>query len=217
MREGKEHTNWVAVATDYEDRVLDLARDALEPGPLREVTDAALAANEGRVRTVILAQKLVQLTLPGVPDTYQGCELVDLSLVDPDNRRPVDFADRAARLERLEAGQPPRDLSDEKLLVTTTVLGLRRERPASFAGTFTPLALGEQWIGFRRGEDVLVLAVRQPAADAGAASTPVELPAGTWTERLTRTVHQGSVATADLLTKLPVAILVREEDDEGRR
>jgi (1->4)-alpha-D-glucan 1-alpha-D-glucosylmutase len=210
MREGKEHTNWVAVDAGYEDRVLDLARDALAPGPLREVTETALAANEGRLRAVILAQKLVQLTLPGVPDTYQGCELVDLSLVDPDNRRPVDYADRQARLERIQAGQSAHDLSDEKLLVTTTALVLRRERPTSFAGDFTLLALGEHLLGYLRGEDVLVLAVRQPDADGGTPSTRVELPAGTWTDRLTGTAHEGSVATEDLLTKLPVAILVRE-------
>src|SRR5690606_15971746 len=92
LREGKEHTSWVAVDEAYEARVLGLAHSALAEGPLGEVTRQALDANDGRARAVILTQKLVQLTLPGVPDTYQGCELVDLSLVDPDNRRPVDFA-----------------------------------------------------------------------------------------------------------------------------
>ncbi len=75
---------------------------------------------------MVLGQKLLALTLPGVPDVYQGCELVDLSLVDPDNRRPVDYADRRDRLARLR-DHPPRDLDDEKLLVTSRALRLRRE------------------------------------------------------------------------------------------
>lgn len=209
LREGKEHTNWIAVDEDFETRVLRLARSALADGPLREVTDAALAANRGRVRAVILAQKLLQLTLPGVPDTYQGCELVDLSLVDPDNRRPVDFADRAARLARLDAGVAPQDVSDEKLLVTAHALRLRSERPAGFAGAFTPLQVGDQLLGYRRGEEVIVLAVRQPDADGGAPDREVGLPAGTWTDRLTGTRHEGTVPSSELLAKLPVALLVR--------
>ena len=80
------------------------------------------------MRALVLGQKLLQLTLPGVPDIYQGCELVDLSLVDPDNRRPVDYDDRRARLAHVQHGAP-RDLSDEKLLVTHKALMLRREGP----------------------------------------------------------------------------------------
>ena len=209
LREGKEHTDWVAVDDAYEARVLGLARAALADGPLQEATDAALAANGGRVRAVILAQKLLQLTLPGVPDTYQGCELVDLSLVDPDNRRPVDFADRAGRLARLDAGEPPRDLSDEKLLVTAAALRLRRERPASFAGDFAPLGLGEHLLGYRRGEDVLVLTVTRPDADGRAPEAPVALPAGRWTDRLRGHTHEGTVPSSALLAELPVALLAR--------
>ena len=204
MREGKEHTHWTAVDEAYEERVLSLARAALADGPLREATDRAVADNRQRARTVILAQKLLQLTLPGVPDTYQGCELVDLSLVDPDNRRPVDFAERARRLARLDAGQQPQDLSDEKLWLTATTLRLRQERPASFAGAFTPVPVGEQLLGFLRGDDVLVLAVRQPGADGTIPAMEVELPAGQWTDRLTGTRHERV-----LTVRGPVSLLVR--------
>src|SRR5204862_2776151 len=81
-----------------------------------------------------LGQKLVQLTMPGVPDVYQGTELWDNSLVDPDNRRPVDFALRRDLLARLDAGWlPPVDASGAaKLLVTTRALRLRRARPGLF-------------------------------------------------------------------------------------
>ena len=70
------------------------------------------------MRANVLSQKLVQLTMPGVPDVYQGCEIVMLSLVDPDNRRPVDWTDRGERLERVLADEPAFDLDDEKLRVT---------------------------------------------------------------------------------------------------
>ncbi|WP_114905633.1 malto-oligosyltrehalose synthase [Ornithinimicrobium murale] len=215
MREGKEHTHWIAVDQAYEERVLSLARAALADGPLREVTDRALVANRGRVRVVILAQKLLQLTLPGVPDTYQGCELVDLSLVDPDNRRPVDFADRAARLDRLDAGGTAVDLSDEKLLITAATLRLRRQRPVSFAGDFTLLETGTSLLGYRRGEDVVVLAGRAPEADGTLPPTQVALPAGVWVDRFTGTRHEGSVSTGAVLATLPVALLAREEHDRG--
>lgn len=221
LRESKEHTDWVAVDQDYEGRVQALARDALAPGPLREATEAAVDANQARMRTLVLTQKLLQLTLPGVPDTYQGCELVDLSLVDPDNRRPVDFTDRAQRLARLDGGAPPQDLSDEKLLVTATVLRLRRERPASFTGGYTPLQVSDGLLGYLRGEDVLVVATSQPGADGqprpddepqsagqgGPAS--VDLPPGQWTDALTGTTHQGQATLGDAW---PIMLLVREQD-----
>ena len=101
------------------------------------------------VRAMVLGQKLLQLTLPGVPDTYQGCELVDLSLVDPDNRRPVDYDDRRARLAHLRDGAP-RDLDDEKLLVTHKALALRRELRDAFADTRRPPAAGRHVAAPRR-------------------------------------------------------------------
>ena len=88
-------------------------------------------------RVAVLGQKLVQLTMPGVPDVYQGTELVDLSLVDPDNRRPVDYGLRRDRLARLDGGARPDDLDDEKLLVTSRALRLRREHPEWFVGEDT--------------------------------------------------------------------------------
>ena len=210
MREAKEHTHWVGGDPAYEERVLALACSALADGPLREVVDRAVAANAGRIRSVTLTQKLLQLTLPGVPDTYQGCELVDLSLVDPDNRRPVNFAERTERLARLDTGGAPRDLSDEKLAVTATALRLRRERPASFAGAFVPLEVGEHLIGYRRGEDVLVLATRLPDADGSTPGHAVELPPGSWVDRHTGVRHEGKVETSSLLAGLPLALLAAE-------
>nr|WP_306237887.1 malto-oligosyltrehalose synthase [Ornithinimicrobium sp. HY1745] len=210
MREGKEHTHWTAVDEAYEERVLSLARETLADGPLREVIARAVTDNTRRVRAVTLAQKLLQLTLPGVPDTYQGAELVDLSLVDPDNRRTVDFAERTQRLARLDGGGAPQDLSDEKLLVTAATLRLRTERPGSFAAGFRPLDTGANVLGYLRGDDVLVLAVRQPDAEGTVAATDVELPAGAWVDRLSGARHEGTVDTGSIFAELPIALLARE-------
>lgn len=217
MREAKEHTSWVDVDEDHERRVLALAREALHGDLGRDVTAAVDAVAED-VRAVVLAQKLLQLLLPGVPDTYQGCELVDLSLVDPDNRRPVDFDERRERLTRLEAGQPPQDLSDEKLLVTTRALRLRGRDPDAFGpgSTYEPLHGGEHVLGYLRAGRVAALAVRAPAglrSSGGFGDQTVDLPEGEWADELTGrevTVTAGAPPrVADLLHDLPVALLVR--------
>src|SRR3712207_5089185 len=113
-----------------------------------------------------LGQKLVQLTMPGVPDVYQGTELWDYSLVDPDNRRPVDFAERREMLARIDDGwQPPVDESGAaKLLVTSRTLRLRRQRPELFS-TYRPLyaegRVAEHVVAFDRG-GVVAVATRLP-------------------------------------------------------
>ena len=143
LREAKQHTSWVDGDPDYEQRVLDLVAAATRPGPLRAVVATALEHNREAVRAVVLGQKLLQLTVPGAPDTYQGCEVVNLSLVDPDNRRPVDYEENRRRLEEL-AGRGPADLDDEKLLVTTRALALRKELRHCFGdgGSYRPVEAG---------------------------------------------------------------------------
>jgi (1->4)-alpha-D-glucan 1-alpha-D-glucosylmutase len=162
-----------------------------------------------------LGQKLVQLTMPGVPDVYQGTEVWDYSLVDPDNRRPVDFTLRQDLLARLDAGwRPPVDSSGAaKLLVTSRALRLRRE------GQFTRYArLGasgpaaEHVVGFDRGGAVTVV-TRLPVGlrrRGGWGDTELALPAGHWTDVLTDRRFAGPVVRlADLLTAYPVALLAK--------
>jgi (1->4)-alpha-D-glucan 1-alpha-D-glucosylmutase len=179
----------------------------------------------GPARAGVLGQKLVQLTLPGVPDVYQGTEVVDLSLVDPDNRRPVDFAGRRERLARLDAGARPGDLDDEKLLVTSRALRLRREHPGWFVGedatyAAVPTSTGNA-VAFSRGDAdgpaVVTLATRLPVSLArlgGWGANTVVLPGGSWHDELTgrkvATGDGGSVQLADVLADLPVALLVRD-------
>ena len=106
---------------------------------------------------ISLATLVLKLTCPGVPDLYQGDEAEALALVDPDNRRPVDWA----RLERLLAEDPSRE---PKLWVTSRVLGLRRERPEAFAGGYMPVAAAPDVCAFMRSPDVLVVVPLSPSA-----------------------------------------------------
>ena len=216
-REAKRRTTWIDPEESYEARVLELARSIDADAELRAAVTGLLDATSAADRATVLAAKLLQLTLPGVPDVYQGCEIVDLSLVDPDNRRPVDHAEIDTRLARLDAGHPPRDLHDEKLLVTSRALQLRRARPEMFGpqSRYEPLrATGPHLIGYSRG-DAITLVTRWPgrlAASGGWGEAVVVVPDGDWRDALTgRAVTAGTVQIADLFADLPVALLVRAE------
>ena len=217
MREAKQRTSWLDPDPDHEKAVLELAREAASGrGTLGALVRTAVDHRADAVRAAVLGQKLLQLTLPGVPDTYQGCELVDLSLVDPDNRRPVDYEERQERLTWLREGGRPRDLSDEKLLVTWTALTVRKEEREAFGdgGGYTPLqASSRHLVGFLRGREVAVLATRAPQrleAVGGWGGSTVRLPEGLWRDELTGTLHGGDENTcADLFAAMPVALLRR--------
>ncbi|HEX4248986.1 MAG TPA: malto-oligosyltrehalose synthase [Pseudonocardia sp.] len=167
-----------------------------------------------------LGQKLLQLAGPGVPDVYQGTECFEYSLVDPDNRRPVDFATRRALLGRLdEHWLPPVDESGAaKLLVTTSALRLRRYRPELFTG-YRPLVAdggaAAHAVAFARDPGLVAVATRLPvglAARGGWADTVLALPDGAddWIDVVTGESVAGSTPKlADLLAHYPVALLVR--------
>ncbi|MCX6463313.1 MAG: alpha-amylase family glycosyl hydrolase [Pseudonocardiales bacterium] len=166
-----------------------------------------------------LGQKLLQLAGPGVPDVYQGTELFEYSLVDPDNRRPVDWAARRALLARLDDGWLP-DVDAEgaaKLLVTAATLRLRRYRPEVFAG-YRPVPAGgpaaEHVVAFARSESLVAVATRLPVGLAGVGwgDTVLPLPDGSadWHDVITDTAVDGSAPlVGDLLSRYPVALLVR--------
>ncbi len=218
-REAKVRTTWTAPDETFEAGLRSYVDALLADRELLADVAAFAAANAAATRAVTLGQKLVQLAMPGVPDVYQGTELVDLSLVDPDNRRPVDFADRRARLARLDAGGAPADLDDEKLLVVSRALRLRRDSPALAGDAYAPLATGTPHaVGFLRGPDVAVVVTRFPsalAAAGGFAEEAVALPAGTWTDVLTGSTSKADGASgaplAELLARLPVALLTRTD------
>jgi (1->4)-alpha-D-glucan 1-alpha-D-glucosylmutase len=174
-----------------------------------------VASLEPAMRANVLGQKLVALTMPGVPDVYQGCDLVDLSLVDPDNRREVDFADRRARLACLDAGDTPSDLSDEKLLVVSRALRVRRDHPEWFgaASAYSPVpTTTARAVAFARAGSAVTVVSRLMARGPAWDDETLELPAGRWRDTFTDTSYDGgAVALAELLAALPVALLVRRD------
>lgn len=219
IREAKSHTSWTAPDEAYEEAVLGFARHVLAaPEALEAYEGWARRAAPG-VRAATLGMKLVQLTLPGVADVYQGTEVSAVALVDPDNRRPVDVAALDAALERLEH-EAPRSLDDEKLVVTSRALRVRRERPGCFVGPdagYVPLpASTGNAIAFARTDagvpGAVTIATRLALSLerlGGWGTHTVALPEGRWRDALTgREVDGGVVGLAGLLATLPVALLV---------
>jgi (1->4)-alpha-D-glucan 1-alpha-D-glucosylmutase len=175
-REAKTRTSWTSPDPVYDEAVATFA-DAVTADPdLMQGVRRFCALLAGPARVAVLGQKLIQLAMPGVADVYQGCELVDLSLVDPDNRRDVDFAVRRKRLARLDAGHLPADLDDEKLLVTSRLLRLRREHPDWFVGPsagYTPIATSTgNAVAFARGPGAAATGTAGPGAAAAFARGP---------------------------------------------
>jgi (1->4)-alpha-D-glucan 1-alpha-D-glucosylmutase len=159
LREAKIHTSWMNPSESYEAAVGDFITDLLGDGGddfQKDISEfAAMISDSGFVNS--LAQVLLKITLPGVPDFYQGTELWDFNLVDPDNRRPVDFDLRRRSLERLQrdfADNPEEFFealtqrwpsADVKLWITTRALAFRRERPDLFTfGECIPLTVTGQ-------------------------------------------------------------------------
>ncbi|MGZ4279538.1 MAG: alpha-amylase family glycosyl hydrolase [Solirubrobacteraceae bacterium] len=155
LREAKLRTTWAAPDEPYEAAARGYARGLVESPPDGFVAFAERVAVEGR--RAALGQLLLKLTVPGVPDVYQGDELEALSLVDPDNRRPVDWEARRCALARLRAGEAPRDFGERKLDLIRRALALRARRPAAFAGAYEPVDAGPGVCAYVRGGEVLAV------------------------------------------------------------
>ena len=151
MREAKRNTSWVEQDAGWEARVLAYCRGLYEHAPFRADFEPFAARLATAAEPIALRQTALKLTVPGVPDIYQGDELVALSLVDPDNRRPVDWARRRELL-----GAPPSDPDTRKLWLIRALLALRARRPDAFAGSYEPLDAGPDAVAFMRGDDVAV-------------------------------------------------------------
>ncbi len=213
-REASVRTSWASPDLIYEDAVLRSIATIYENAVLR----ADIAGFAERITphgwSNALGQKLVQLLMPGVPDVYQGTELWDDSLVDPDNRRPVDFSARRDLLARLDAGWlPPVDASGAvKLLVTSRALRLRRERDlAGYSAVPVEGPAAAHAVAFDRG-GVIALATRLPvglARRGGWQDTVIRPSCQELSDVLTRTSFSGSaIPVGEILNRYPVALLV---------
>jgi (1->4)-alpha-D-glucan 1-alpha-D-glucosylmutase len=251
-KEAKTHTSWTDPDPDYDAAVAGFAAALLSDedfmadlqtflNPFGETRDrfrdriarhgAQFGRENGRGVDVIgagrinsLTQKTIQLTAPGVPDIYQGSELWDLSLVDPDNRRPVDYGVRREMLKRMEDADAATILTGmeeglPKLWVTETLLGVRRRRPEAFdaKAAYRPLQVTgdaeDHAVAFARGGEVVIVVPRlvvRLEKRGGWGATRVEVPPGEWGNVFTgEPVRGGTVEVARLLADFPVAVLER--------
>ncbi len=241
LREAKRHTGWAAPATAYEEAAQTFSKKFIDASGtygesfkpfFRKVADYGIINS--------LAQVLIKFTAPGVPDVYQGTELWDLSLVDPDNRRPVDYEKRAAWLDELKGSVSVEDLWENrydgkiKLWLQYLLLQDRKHNPDDYrAASYIPLEVKGKYadhiLAFaRRGvqsSTVVVLplhiaalceAEKTDILNLNWKNTRIEVPAGApeaWRNLLNGVagkIKSGSIKVQELFTALPMAVLKLE-------
>lgn len=218
MREAKRQTRWDAPDSAYEAAVLAAVDGCYDDEAWLTDIDGLVASLHPADRHASLAQTLLKLTTPGVPDIFQGSDLWDYRLCDPDNRAPIDFDARAMRL--VPADGPPPDVETDdpgtsKLFLLQRTLALRRSHPdLDPEAAYTPLPVGgpaaDRAIAFRRGEGLIALApVRTWQPDWRGSC--VRLPPGTWHDVFTGHHHPGGgqCRLDAAFDQWPVALLER--------
>jgi (1->4)-alpha-D-glucan 1-alpha-D-glucosylmutase len=222
-REAKRSTSWHRPDEQYEQALFSFAEKLVSDPEVTGRLESLLEEIRPALATHSLAHTLLHLTVPGVPDIYQGCELVRTSLTDPDNRRPVDFEKRAMLLAEVEGLDATAVLARgeeglAKLFLIRKALSVRKRHLSSFGreGTYRRLEVeGEhrdRVVAFTRGEDVATVVPRLvQGLQRGFGSTSVSLPSGRWTCELTGRELDGKVLLAELLAPFPVSLLVRNE------
>ena len=234
-REAKVHTSWINPNADYEAALERFVTESLASALFRKELDELVPRLAQLGYLVSLSQALVKVASPGVPDYYQGTELWDFSLVDPDNRRPVDYGVRSKLLDEMAKSRPaPSELlahlpdGRAKLHVIRQGLAVRKSHaPVFHGGRYTPLyadgGYEENVIAFSLesgGRCVLAIAPRLFARRLGDGPAPIgagfwsesrlQLPEGAYVDVMTQHGHNGgAVRLAQLLADFPVALLVR--------
>ncbi|MEO6971796.1 MAG: malto-oligosyltrehalose synthase, partial [Chthoniobacterales bacterium] len=229
----KLNTSWVQPNETWDSAVADFIAKILDPSPRNRFLESFIPLVEqvalaGAINS--LAQTLLKLTAPGVPDIYQGNEIWDFSLVDPDNRRPVDYAQRQKMLDGLNDASPEDLLGNWrdgriKLFLTHRLLAFRRENADLFRnGSYVPLAVAGDHadcaIAFARefaGKRIVVLAPRLssrvgfPPLGSAWGDTALQLPAesGMLRDLFTDQTAEGNpLRLADAFAHLPFAVLM---------
>jgi (1->4)-alpha-D-glucan 1-alpha-D-glucosylmutase len=214
IRESKTRTSWVSPNEVYEAGVEAFVAACFADADF--VTQVARMAQAlkpaGEINT--LAQTLLALTSPGVPDLYQGAELFTFDLVDPDNRRAVDWPRRAAFLAEASTASAAHALARgdlAKMMLIERTLSLRRRRPAAFDGRYEPLLTDvDHLVAYQRGEEVIAIAPRLTNGAPHTVHATLRLPAGHWANVLTKETLAGSrLDIGAQLARFPVALLER--------
>ncbi len=222
-REAKQHTSWTTNNKDYEDGVCFFIDSIFSDSMFCSSVNAFLEriVHAGRINS--LGQTLLKHTAPGIPDMYQGGEIWDLSLVDPDNRRPVDYGERRKLLNELSDLSPAVVMSrmDEglpKLWTVYQALKLRHEQAACFGADarYEPLSAkglyADRLVGYIRGNSVISVIPRLSLSVPEWKDTTLELPQGSWKNCLTgETISGGPVGISKLFSMFPVALLSNEK------
>ncbi|WP_392452670.1 malto-oligosyltrehalose synthase [Corynebacterium dentalis] len=213
MREAGVHTTWFDVDEDFENSILNWIDELFDAHAALITRFVSLIDDAGQ--EISLSKKLLQLMSPGIPDIYQGTEFFTDSLVDPDNRRPVDFDAREEALERVSRG----DIStpdDRRLGLITTALRVRSHLELDDAGYFPVMAQGPLYrsmVGMMRDKSAIILAIRRPLTvqrAGGWGETMVMLPEGLWEDQLPGgRMWQGEVPLRDLFSDRGQAVLTR--------
>jgi (1->4)-alpha-D-glucan 1-alpha-D-glucosylmutase len=205
LRETKRTTNWVEQNTEWEDAVKRFTRQLVGDETFLADFEPFVERLTGLGRRAALGQVALKLTSPGIPDIYQGDELEFRALVDPDNRRPVDWDLRQAQLGRLMGGGQL-GADGYKLWLISRLLGLRARRPEPFSGSYEPLDAGPGTCAFLRGDDVLtVVQVRDEDGELS------DGPGGRWRDVLSGQERSfaGRTAVTQAVGKLGVAVFER--------
>ena len=222
LRESKRRTSWLRPYDAYEHATRAFVESILSDDEFVRDLGSVVAPLVDAGYTNSLTLTALRLLCPGVPDTYQGTELWDFSLVDPDNRRPVDFDRRAAAVDAIEASTvadlwesaSERARGAPKLALLRACLALRRRHPEAFGidGSYTPLDVSgtdaDRVIAFTRRETVCAVVPRLPRRGAPDDAV-ITLPDGDWTNLLTSESHAGTVSFGKLRAAAPLAVLER--------
>ncbi|HZW43107.1 MAG TPA: malto-oligosyltrehalose synthase [Dermatophilaceae bacterium] len=216
MREADVETGWIDQDKTFETAVYVAVSAAFDNAETLEQIASMFALIEPHSWVNSLSQKVIQLTMPGVPDVYQGSELWEDSLVDPDNRRPVDFGSLHAALTALTAPPALDGTALAKLWVVSRALRARRHHPEMFTG-YTPLVVDgpmqKHLVAFDRG-GAITLATRLPvglSAAGGWGDTTLVLPPGRYRDTFTGCAYTDELYVADALGQYPVALLLAEK------
>ncbi len=223
-REQKVRTTWTDPDEAYEGALRGFVEQLLADKDFGARVAAFVESLSPAWQISSMAQTLLRLTAPGVPDVYQGTEIWDLSLVDPDNRRPVDFSLRRELLERARGATAADALADlesglPKMWLVNRVLSVRARRPELFGvgGTYEPIGAGgsraAHVVCFARGGEAVVVAPRLVSRLGGLSAdwgdTTIDLPTGTWRDELSEQRHEGgTVLLSELLSEFPMALLL---------